>query len=89
MKIERYDKTVKLWLSASDTYNWAHRAGSCWPCSYLSGKRLFADFDNGDLVDILVNGKPDDGNTPGDEFTAICSDALRDASIDPPVVIDI
>ena len=76
MRIERHDKTVKLWLSANDTYNWAYRADASWPCSYLSGKRLWAEFNSGDLVDYEVNGEYDD-NVPGDEFTAITDDAIR------------
>ena len=46
-----------VWISAKDTYNWAHRAGASWPCSTLSGKRLCATIQNDDLVDITINGK--------------------------------
>lgn len=75
MRVERQGETIKLWLSASDTYNWAHKTGAGWPCSYLSGKRLFAEFDAGGLVDCAVNGEFD-GNLPVDEFNAITDDAM-------------
>lgn len=48
--------SFKLWLSAADTYNWAHRPGSSWPCSTLSDNRLFVEFDSNGLCDISVNG---------------------------------
>jgi len=60
MRIKRSDQGVKLWLSGNDTYNWAHQAGNSWPCSQLSGKRLFVEYDvNGDLVDVAVNNNKD------------------------------
>ena len=65
----------RLWLSKKDTYQWASRPGSTWPCSHLSGKRLYAEFSDGDLVDFQVNGHYDD--CPADEFNAITSDFLR------------
>jgi hypothetical protein len=75
MKIEKTGTTVKLWLSANDTYNWANAPGRRWPCSQLAGKRLFAEFDRGDLVDYTVDDK-DGVDIPGDEFTAITDDYL-------------
>lgn len=80
MRIEKTGTTVKLWLSTKDTYDWAlGRAdwwGTGWPCSQLSGKRLFAEFDNGDLVDYAVNGK-NGVDIPGDEFTAMTDDFIK------------
>ena len=67
---------VKIWVSASDTYAWATRAGSSWPCSTLSGRRVFAEFDSGgDLVDVAVDGKPAD-DIDGHEFSAMMDDLL-------------
>ena len=74
MRIKRNGTTVKLWLSVNDTYNWAHRPGARWPCSQLAGKRLFAKFDDGDLVEYTVNGLSVD--IPRDEFTAITDDFI-------------
>ena len=69
---------VKLWLSANDTYQWAHKAGASWPCSFLSDKPLFAEFDsNGDLIDLTINYGHGDQDCPGDEFNAITSDFLE------------
>lgn len=76
MKIKKNGTTVQLWLSANDTYNWAERPGERWPCSRLSGKRLFAEFDDGDLIDYAVEGKTG-VDIPGDEFTAITDDFIK------------
>ena len=56
MRIHRYETTIRIWLSANDTYNWAHRPGANWPCSQLSGHRVFAEYEYGDLVDISIDG---------------------------------
>ena len=76
MRAQVFDSGVKLWLSANDTYCSAHRPGECWPCSELSGKRLFVEFDRGGLVDLAINGRM--GDCPAHELTAIVSDHLRD-----------
>lgn len=75
MRIQKTGNNVKLWLSASDTYRWAHKIGSIWPCSQLSGHRLFAEFDNGDLVDMTIDGKNKDCDTT--EFNTITGDFIR------------
>ena len=75
MRTQKYDKTVKVWISANETYDWAHKSGASWPCSTLSDKRIFAKFDNGDLVDIAINGK-DGVEVDGNEFNAIIEDFL-------------
>ena len=75
MKIQVFDSGVKLWLSANDTYRWAHRPGKQWPCSELSDKRLFVEYDRGGLVDLTINGRLGDCSTH--ELTAIVSDYLR------------
>ena len=79
MKVQKHGNTIKVWLSANDTYAWANRSGESWPCSYLANKRLFAKFQGGDLVDISVNGK--DSDVPSDEFNAIIEDYL--GSVNP------
>ena len=76
MKIQISNNNVKLWLSAHETYKWAHRPGASWPCSELSGKRLFAEFDANGLADYRVNGR-DSVDISADEFNAITSDFLR------------
>ena len=69
---------VKLWLSAKDTYNWAHRTGAAWPCSFLADKSLLAEFaPNGDLVELAINYGQGDQDCPGVEFTAITDDFLN------------
>jgi hypothetical protein len=68
---------TKIWLSANDTYNWAHKPGSSWPCSKLSGHRVFAEFaSNGDLFDIAIDGKYGK-DCPSSEFNAIMDDFLK------------
>lgn len=76
MECKRTKNGVKLWLSADDTYKWAHKADAKWPCSRLSGHSLFAEFDNdGDLIDVAISDG--DSNCPSDEFNAITSDFLQ------------
>lgn len=75
MRIKRTNCGVQLWLSANDTYNWAHKSGASWPCSVLSDHRLYAEFDEtGDLIDMAIDGKIK--GCPADEFNAITSDFL-------------
>ena len=77
MRISRTPGGVKLWLSANDTYNWAHKPGAAWPCSQLSGRRLFAEFEaNGDLVDMQIDGGRGEQDCDANEFNAITSDFL-------------
>jgi len=75
MRVRKSDYGTQLWLSANDTYNWANRIGAIWPCSELSGHRLYAEFDkNGDLVDMTIDGRYKDCSS--DEFNAITSDFI-------------
>lgn len=68
---------TKLWLSADETYGWAHRPGASWPGSTLSGRRLFVEFDaRGDLVDFALNGRSD-AECDAHELSALTSDFLR------------
>ena len=75
MRIEKTGSNVRLWLSAKDTCFWATRSGNSWPCSQLAGKRLFAEFNGEDLVDVTINGKTG-VNVPVDEFNAITDDFI-------------
>jgi len=76
MRIKKSDNgNTQLWLSANDTYNWANKPDGKWPCSVLSGRRLYAEFDkSGDLVDMIIDGQRPD--CPADEFDAITSDFM-------------
>ena len=75
MKRQVWESGFNLWLSANDTYDWAHRPGRRWPCSQLSGKRLFVQYDRNGLCDLAVNGKIRD--IDAQELTACVSDAMR------------
>lgn len=79
MKTTITNDHIIIWLSASDTYEWAHRPSSSWPCSHLSGNRFCAEFDSNGLLDLTINGKYqlDDQDVPADEFNAITSDFLK------------
>jgi hypothetical protein len=80
MRVQRHASATKLWLSANDTYNWANRDGNAWPCSFLSGRRLFAEFaSNGDLVDLSIDGGHGDQDCPSNELDAIVADYLGSA----------
>lgn len=75
MRIEKSDHYTTLWLSANDTYNWAHRSGAKWPCSILSGYRLRAQFDEEqNLIDVTIDGQ--NRYCPADEFNAIVTDFM-------------
>jgi hypothetical protein len=68
--------TVKVWLSANDTYNWAHRPGQAWPCSQLSGRRVFAEFDSNGLIDVALDGKSPAEDVDVTELNACMSDHI-------------
>ena len=70
MRTQRFGNTVKVWASARDTYDWAHKPGAAWPCSTLSGHRFYAEFQGGDLVDLTVDGSSDEPDFDGHEFNA-------------------
>jgi hypothetical protein len=76
MRIRRLSNGYALWLSANDTELWANRPGNFWPCSVLSGNRLFVGVDSHGIVEYAVNGNevPDCGH----ELEAIISDHLPD-----------
>ena len=68
---------TELALTADDTRQWA----SEWPCSVLSGRALWAQFDPaGDLMDYTVDGE-NEIEPPGDEFDAITDDFMHKATI--------
>ncbi len=74
--------TVKVWISAAETYQWAHKQGAKWPCSTLEGRKLYAHFaENGDLLDVTIDGRepdPNRGDIDGQEFNALMSDFLTE-----------
>ena len=75
-RIKIHDNGVQVWLSANDTYAWAHRSGSAWPCSELSDHRVFAEFDDNGLLDMTIDGKTRDCDAT--EFNAITSDFISE-----------
>lgn len=78
MRAMHGDWGTKLWVSANETYEWAHRPGAAWPCSTLSNRRLFVEFDaQGNLVDLAINGRSD-ADCDGNELSALTSDFLRE-----------
>lgn len=76
MRIKETSTGTQLWLSANDTYKWANKPSAKWPCSVLSGHRLYAEFDedNG-LIDMTIDGRSRD--CPADEFNAITQDYIK------------
>jgi len=67
---------ITVWLSATDTSEWARD----WPCSELAGRRIRADFDTSGLLDFTIDGLHRTGArmwTPVDEFNAVIADSLR------------
>lgn len=58
MKVLLHYNGCKIWLSKTDTRLWAKRSGHEWPCSTLSGRRVYAEYDRrGDLVSLKVTPK--------------------------------
>ena len=57
-----------LWLSAADTYAWAHRPGAAWPCSTLADHRLRIEVDQNGLCYLTVDGKSAGNNIDGQEL---------------------
>lgn len=72
----------KVWISARETYNWAHKPDAAWPCSFLSDRRLFAEFDSNGLCDLAIDGGRGDQDCPADEFNALLADFLSEDDID-------
>ena len=69
---------VSVWLSARDTYGWAHKSGAAWPCSFLSDRRVGASFDSDGLADLTIDGGRGDQECPSDELSACIADHLAD-----------
>ena len=67
-----------VWLSARDTYDWAHKPGASWPCSTLSDKRLVAVFDSNGLCDLAVDGRDAAYDIVAHEVSAMIADHMRD-----------
>jgi hypothetical protein len=74
MRTQIGERSIQLWLSARDTYDWANRDGASWPCSMLADHRLFAAFDTNGLVDYAIDGKTSDVDS--NELSACCADHL-------------
>lgn len=77
MKILRNGENFTLWLSARDTEGWATRPGAWWPCSFLRGKRVVAEFDSNGLCGLSINGGRGEQDCPADELNAIVEDFTR------------
>jgi hypothetical protein len=71
MRVRIHDTSVSLWLSANDTYQWAHN----WPYSELSSRRLYVCFDSNGLCDLAIDGR-NDIDVSANELNAITSDYL-------------
>lgn len=82
MRIQKHENGYAMWLSARDTYDWAHKPGATWPCSTLSNKRCLVVVDTNGLCDFTVNGRDvyerDASDIDGTELDAIVSDHLPD-----------
>ena len=76
MRVQRNGDYTTVWASADDTYRWAHREGAAWPCSTLADRRLRAEFQRGDLVDLDFNGGRGDQDCDAHEFNAFCDDII-------------
>lgn len=75
MRLTLSDKGFSVWVSANETYNWAHRPGKSWSCSTLSNHRFFAQFNSNGLCDLTIDGKDDTSIDPH-EFGCIMEDLV-------------
>ena len=78
IKSQPDNKGYTIWLSARDTYDWAHKVGAAWPCSTLADNRIVACVDSNGLYDLTVNGKSPNDHTDidGSELDACIGDHL-------------
>ena len=76
MRIARSSMGYTMHLSANDTYNWAHRPDTAWPCSTLSNRRVVVVVDSNGLCDLAINGGRGDQDCDGGELDAIVTDHL-------------
>ena len=77
MRIIIDNHNVKIWLSKNDTYNWANMPGQSWPCSQLANKSLFAEIEQGDLIDYAITPKTLNSDIDTTEFNAILQDFIN------------
>ena len=77
MRIRIDKNSFVLWLSANDTYNWAHKPGATWPCSTINGRRVALFVDMTGLVEFTVNGR-NGIDIDGGELSAMMADFVRD-----------
>ena len=75
MKTQIHASGFKLWLSANETYNWATKSGASWPCSELSGRRVFVEYDSNGLCDLMIDGRSG-SDCSSTELGAIVSDFM-------------
>jgi len=76
MQIKSNGSGYTLWLSATDTYNWAQTPGKRWPCSTLSGNRCCIVVDSNGICDLTVNGQCEEGQIDCSELCAIVTDFI-------------
>lgn len=67
---------IKIWVSARETSEWASKPGARWPCSQLSGRRFFAEFDRKGLCAFDIDGGRGPQDVDANELNAICADIL-------------
>jgi len=83
VKVSIFDDRITVTADPLETWQWAQGAMGTgkWPGSQLSGNSFHAEFDQNGLVDFTLNGEYEAGDVsaddvPGDELSAICSDAI-------------
>ncbi len=77
MRCKIYDNGFTIWLSARDTYLWATRPGSAWPCSQTSDRRIVAQFDSNGLCDFAIDDN-DEEDIDSNELSALIADHMAD-----------
>ena len=79
MKVTVVKNTVKIWLSAKDTYEWSEQN---WPYSIAAGKRVFVEF-NQDTERFRFTVNDDiEVEIPNDELSGLLTDMLENYRCD-------
>lgn len=79
MRIRVDEASVSIWLSATDTENWAQGflpGGKRWPASGVAGNRVYAHFDDEGLREITYNGRDHDLFDANEVFSCIADHAV-------------
>ena len=74
MKVTVVKNTVKIWLSAKDTYEWSEQN---WPYSIAAGKQVFVEFNRDTGFFRFTVNDDIEIEIPNDELSSLLTDFLE------------